>query len=126
MQEMEAKKKRKKVHYHYINLLRFLKAIVHTSLIGEICFCIESGFFPFIFNFCTFADELIVTCNSRRHKKRSCFQALQINVSWKNDFVIIEIFPFSSYDKFLTIFFVDCHCLPCFYFLTFSLPGVFS
>lgn len=29
-------KKKIKVHYHYINLVRFLRAIVHTSLMDEI------------------------------------------------------------------------------------------
>lgn len=38
------KKKGKKVHYLYINLVRFIKAVVHTSLMGE-SFCIKSSSF---------------------------------------------------------------------------------
>lgn len=35
-QKGKKKEKKIKVHYRYINLVRFLRAIVHTSLMDEI------------------------------------------------------------------------------------------
>lgn len=41
------KKKGKKVHYLYINLVRFLKAMVHTSLMGDSFYIKSSNSFNF-------------------------------------------------------------------------------